>query len=541
MQRPFIALLSFLLISTTVSAQKFGITWGQAAKAEKDVSTEVLGGSSVGYYIKKVINKEIFIERYDASNKLAFSRQIELPDGLNLEGSAVENVSFFKGRFLVQVSTYDAKAKLRKEFLCTYDPNAASMGNPLEIDRMPAESKSKCPAMDMCLSADSSKILLTRLDPYQKDSTQKILMKVIDESLNFIWSARVPFSFVGRRTELKSITVTNNAEAYFLAKDRKSSGEGYNWILYSYTEKSKGFSPMGISLDSLTISDAALKFDIKNNLVCAGFYETAAGNGINGTFFYKWDPISKKILLNTTKKFDDKFMTGIMSQNKTEKENGLKDLIVRNILFQPDGSSIMIAEQYQVKETGGMTGAAGSSALKTITYNFNDMVVADFNADGSTKWISFVPKIQTCTQAGLAADVQAAGISGVSGTIYSYAAAGTEVAAGKNKVGPLSFLGFNYLISPTHLALFFNDESDNVPFTGKDELKKLDSKEYKLVVAVYAAINLKDGTIKRTQLYNSKDTESFMFSTSSRPVSNNKMIIYSSNFKEEKFGTVTLK
>jgi hypothetical protein len=171
-----------------------------------------------------------------------------------------------------------------------------------------------------------------------------------------------------------------------------------------------------VETEEMEIESLRLKLLDKGGMQLVGLSSTA-GRGVSGAFAITFDDSFEEIN-NISHEFETDFITTTWSnrqKKKQEKKNkkadrkGEKkpepvfyDYFIDYVLEKPDGSTIMLAEQYYVRvvTTTHRTANGGSYTTTTYYYYYNDIIVVNFNKDGEFEWKTLVEKKQTSVNDG---------------------------------------------------------------------------------------------------------------------------------------------
>ena len=127
----------------------------------------------------------------------------------------------------------------------------------------------------------------------------------------------------------------------------------------------------------------------RNTLVCLGFFAEKRNKKYNGIAYFQLEPSSLEF---TTRKFNP--FTEQLEIDKFGKEvnDGIKNLVFKNVSFTDDGSVIFNAEEYfvtrsvQANESGGR--------VRVERYHHNDILCAKLDREGDLVWSRNINKTE---------------------------------------------------------------------------------------------------------------------------------------------------
>lgn len=343
---------------------------------------------------------------------------------------ALNDIIGVNGQIILLVKATETKTKNAKLIAQKLSPEGKQMGDFYELDEvLSSENKGifqrkNSGDFDVIISPDKLSFAVVRFAAQEQDADKEIALKILDVDFKLKYGGNIKLPYKSDFYDVSKYRIGNSGEFYLLGKTWKTleteglSGKtktkvlrardgnpnfNYSFLLFNtQNSQSKEFQ---IDLKEQFISD--ITFDISesnNSLICVGFYSADRGGSIKGTFSLSIDLATRRINYSNQKDFSNEFLGLFVSARKAEKlmEGKYDDFELSNFrmddfIIKPDGSSILVAEQYFVSvTTQSYTDANGFiRTTNTYVYNYNDIIVIYMNAAGGIDWYAKVPKHQS--------------------------------------------------------------------------------------------------------------------------------------------------
>lgn len=423
MKKSKIILYSMLFISTIsfaqVKTEKAKVLWGSENEGKRNSTlSDIVGYDETGVFAIKnagIMGSTITLEHYD--KKMNLTKSVELESKFNDKVVDFEFIIHSNKNLYLFTSFKNQKLKQNFIFVQTVDKKTLEPNNDMKkVAEISYAEKSKYNAGDFNyrISRDSSKVLVYFNLPYDKGESEKFGYNVFDKNINQIWEKQITLPYNEELFEVGDYQVDNNGNVYLLGKlfndKRKSSVDGkpnYKQQLLSYSKNGIEFKDFPIEVDGKYLKDMKIAINEKGEIICAGFFSNVSKvykSSIGGTFFLKVDGISKKIIVQNFKDFDESFFNEDKSdepekkdeKKKDEKDENLelRDYNLDDIIIKDDGGIVLIAEQFYSKTYGTTT------TTNTTYYYYNSIIVVNMNAKGNIEWVKRIPKNQLATNDG---------------------------------------------------------------------------------------------------------------------------------------------
>lgn len=272
-------------------------------------------------------------------------------------------------------------------------------------------------------SIDSSKILITyRLLHKSKNdavSKEQVGFCVIDGKLNILDNNIITMPYTEKKMDNEDYEVDRNGNAFLLAKvygdgEKKTKEKGkpdYHYEVFRLQHGTKDdLKNIKLDTESKFITDILITEQSTGDIIIAGFYSnkkqtrgttfTSAVNSSDGVFLVKIDANGTPV--NYGKgyyEFPAEALKQFMSeraQKKLEKKEDkgeleAKDLVMRKVISNADGSMEILGEEYKMVTT---TSYNGRSTTTHTNYYYDDILDMRIDAKGEMVWTKKVPKRQ---------------------------------------------------------------------------------------------------------------------------------------------------
>lgn len=261
-------------------------------------------------------------------------------------------------------------------------------------------------------NSDSSKTLVTyRIRPETKSDKKNfdiLGLSVFDQELDLMWSHEVTMPYTEKKMNTLDFAPDKNGNAYIVAqifddnstKEKDKEGNPNYSIEIFKIDSSGKLIKNPVNIPDKFIQTLWVYENPKGFMVCAGFYnkgkETENADGI---MVLGLDNNGKQTNLNLYE-----IPVGILNQYRSAKsqrknlkknEDGaaeFTDLKLTEVIFNKDGSMLLIGEQVFSVTRTSYTGTSGHSSY--TQFYFNDILVTKVNSAGELAWMRKLPKQQ---------------------------------------------------------------------------------------------------------------------------------------------------
>lgn len=264
-------------------------------------------------------------------------------------------------------------------------------------------------------SYDNSRMLVTyRKKPEIKRDSKNydiIGLNVFDNNIEKQWNKEVKMPYTEKQMDAYDYSVNSLGDAYILAtvlnNETNDISKGkddvdYHIELLKYLAGTAELTTTTVTLADKFINDIWLFSSGNDNMVFTGFYNN--GKRINNADRILINHTDKNGKLLNSKNYEIPFeiinqYTRKAVTKKDDDDNDraeFKDIHITNMLVQDDGSTVLMGEQYYVRQHTSYNSATNTSTTY-YTYHYNDILVTKIDADGNLSWIRKLPKQQRGT------------------------------------------------------------------------------------------------------------------------------------------------
>ena len=498
------------------------VNWGPELNEKTDGDfVEIIGDNDKAVYQLMRFKKDLHIQKMDLNMKVQYHKALELE--IDKKDYSLEGIYVTQDRILVFSSFFDKKEDQNNLYVKVYNESDFSPKGRMEkIARIPADKARNSGSFGVRVSPDESKILVTIAQPYEKNVTKPLEMKVYTTDMEELWTKKIKVPEDYHVQEYKmdndgsvvavSIKYTEKQER----RERKREGKAtYDYHLLVYDKDSEQPDDHKIAVGDKFLQDLTVSLGKEGDIICGGLYGNKGSWSVRGTFFLKLDRKTQAIKHESFKEFSDDFITAYMTEKEEKKakkkadrkdeELELYEYDLDEIVRRDDGGAVMVLEQYYMYVTTYTysTGNGGTATRTVYHYIYNDVIAVNIDPEGNIEWAAKVPKRQHTTNDG--------------GYYSSYA---LEVKGDK-------------------IYLVFNDSGDNLFLKPGDKIKQFDLTGKDALVTI-ATID-DGGNVTREALFTPERREAILKPKDCAQLNNDQMLIYATRKKEYRFGLVSFK
>lgn len=438
---------TFVALNLTAQDQNFEgeIKWSELFEiTSKTLSPDIIGQDGESIYITRIIKGKRYMEKYSVTNlTLQASVLIELV--YNKNKLYLMDHFMFKGTPVFMTGYFDKKMRTSYTFIQTVDPGSLALSEPKKISEIYMMNAGK--SSFMLTQSQSLDLLSYKLNsgmeisengefafymtPEINSTTTEediaagnISIKgllfgedgeIIEESqfkipVNNFYTIRTKVSNEGEVYLLgyEMIIEENNDKGVF-QRDKIVLGDLHLLLIDFSTDEVLSTI---IDTEEKTIESITMDFNQAGGLSIGGLY-SSDGKGVAGSFIIGIDQ-AFDITTSTFTDFEDDFITSTWSEKKKENYDEKQDkgknvdepvfynYDVNHLISKPDGSSLMLAEQYYVRVVTHTHRGANGSTYTTTTYYYyyNNIIAVNYDADGNLAWKTIIEKYQVSANDG---------------------------------------------------------------------------------------------------------------------------------------------
>jgi hypothetical protein len=531
MKKSFLSFL-FLVILSSLMAQKAAVKWGP----ELDLDTKVyrfLGETANSFFVLSGHKDDLYLDRFNSATfKLELSKKLDAP---KLEGQEqdIESIIMLNGEFVLFTSLYSNKLNNFSVHSYTIDKDGVVSTDSKEILSLEAQSRREAGEVNFIVSNDSTRILVCHTAIFRKEKVQRLTMTVIDNKMATLTTAKVDFPIMegSDQFSLSNYSINNSGELFFLETKvtpaRKKEPMVITHTIISYGIDGQRKKDFPIELDGKRVDQLFFSFDVKENLLVSGFYETKSSSGIfnyygiSGTFFMSIDKESGQEKAKTFQEFDHDLLASCLTPKQMERSPMLpNDYVPREILQKDDGGVVSVYEEYSYSYSSGH-----GQAIE-VTY-YGNLLITNINPDGTIKWVKLVPKHQIFIQRKAEIGI---GIGGPGASL----SVGHMVNLKSDQTIYYSYL---LALKDDKIILVFNDDPANQEMKTSNETEMM--KKIKGAIPMMVTLT-EDGEMTKKTLFEATDFDIIIRPQIAFQSSDTRILIYGSKGDKDKFGVLTI-
>ncbi len=465
------------LLTTSLVAQDVEVTFGPVLKdPSKTYLNEMLGQSGDEIYFTRYERGRkggMFIEIYDSKLNLKSSHPIIKPN----DDLTYHKVFLIDGKLYAFLNFLDKKNDEVSLLATTLTKDGKLDNAMIELGKLEVKSRRSSGTFDVDTSSGSGgKTFLVFESPaYEKTENEKFNFLVYD--LNFKLKQKIVLTlpYLDKDFSVKDYILDAKGNIHLLAsvelksEEKERGKSNYEYRVLSYFTANDELKEYQIDMKQDYLSEIKMKVNTSGDLLLSGFYSDKGMYGMKGVFFVKIGVAQQKVVKQTVTEFSKDFLELFMSERRAEKGKELTNYYVDKIVPKEDGGIIMVSEYYRYYQTC-FTDQNGNTRC-TNHYNYDDIVVVNFDPEGKVIWWTKVPKRQHTVNDG--------------GYMSGYAMA----------------------VAGDKLFFIFNDNVANLEIT--DPLKYKNMSTPKKAVTTLVTLSEK-GEMTRSVLFNTKENKCIM-------------------------------
>lgn len=216
-------------------------------------------------------------------------------------------------------------------------------------------------------------------------------IKVFDDNFNKLWEKEFELSYKDKRFKLQEVKVSDNGEVFVLGKvypkKKKGKGKNYHYELFKIVENN--VSSIKISIEDHFVATLELELTQENKLSCIGFYSDINENKFKGVCSFILNTKNNNIENSTFSPFTEQFLKDKYGESK---DRELRNVKFKDVSYPEDGGMIITAEEFFLRATYVHNQFGG---YRSISYNFDDIIVIKLDRGGKLVWARNINKAQT--------------------------------------------------------------------------------------------------------------------------------------------------
>ncbi|RUA27989.1 MAG: hypothetical protein DSY76_04885 [Bacteroidetes bacterium] len=390
----------------TLNAQEIKIIKGEMIKSKMEI-LQIVGEIDKRVYTVFYAKKNYYLRTYNKD--LSVDKNVVIPMTYKDKKLEIHSLVMIMNH-LYSLGQFNNK-KTHKRYLLyqEHDPKTLKVIKKWQVlGEIPYEKRKRSGDFSFSYSENKKRVLIYHYLPYKKGSSQKIAFSVLDSSMNRLWHKEVTLPYTDELFAVKDFEVDDFGNVYVIGKKWKGKAVdivnhkinfSFNILRYSEDDDQVEYK---LALKDKYITQVKLAVDMQLNLICAGFYtNTKDLYSLGGSFLLKIEADGGDVVVSETKDFSTEFITSLLSKRKKEKAKKKKkkgktiempEYNLDNLVIRDDGGVLLVGERDYIR-THVYTDANGTHTV--YTYYSENIIVVNFNPDGTVKWMRRVPKSQS--------------------------------------------------------------------------------------------------------------------------------------------------
>ncbi|TYP74232.1 hypothetical protein BD809_10447 [Aquimarina intermedia] len=411
----FFCLLMFIVTSCMFSqkpilSEDFNFSMGEKYKRIKNMGTYFVASGQRMVAIKKG-RKDMTIQRFslqdlkeDVKKRQIIEDKGDFQSVMELDGKAVVFYTIKDKAYAQQISVTGVAAQkpiqlvTDKEnidrdfgFVSTYGFDAGGRINKFVFKK----------------SFDGSKVLVLFRVETGGEKADKIGVAIYNADLSLLWKRKITLPYPSEHMLNEDFAIDDDGNFYMTASifissssDKDKLKSNFRTEVFKIGEEDKEFTKSKIDLGVNLVQDAVITKDITGLVRVSGFYSnTSSQDEINGVFSGRLS--EEGVFGNIIKAdFPNEKLVELAAQRETRVNEGtqkgddkkdFENIKVNDIIFNPDGSFVVLGEQRYVTS---QTTSSSSGSRTTYRYYYRDILSFKVSASSQMVWMHKLPKYQ---------------------------------------------------------------------------------------------------------------------------------------------------
>lgn len=496
MKRKFFTVLA-ALITFSVSAQTYRITWGEEIKLKKGTADlDIVAADNTGLFFtetrRKMTGYFVIGATYGNAIKLMkldknFGEVFDKEYKKELKGLEYHSFQPLENDLYMFASDYEKKSRQFKILGAKVDKNSGDIpGDFMELGSYELESKRDDCEMKVS-PVQNGKAFLMVSNISGKDRVS-LGISVLDKSFKKKENTVISLSFNPDHYQLQDVQYTKSNKIVLLGKEYEEAQYGKKkrkrlvfkqYVLGIYNMNGGKEKEVVINSDDRYVISGKLIETPAGEMLLAGFYSNAAKkDDLNGFFINKVDPEKGEMTLSSFKEInagmlgksfedeadeDDEIKANKKQAQKAKAEDDEEEFpnkfIIKSVDINPTDNSIVITSEVSRYSYYFFTDSYYNNTTRTWTrstthvhrFTNQDLLIINADKDGNIKWLNALPKSQL-------EEIRTSNNTSGNGIFFGGNDQGSYFAA----AGGMPFYSsYSSLINNNKLVIIMNDHTSN--------------------------------------------------------------------------------
>ncbi|HRE39244.1 MAG TPA: hypothetical protein PK092_12435 [Chitinophagaceae bacterium] len=496
MKRQFFTVLA-ALITFSVSAQTYRITWGEEIKLKKGTADlDIVAADNTGLFFtetrRKMTGYFVIGATYGNAIKLMkldknFGEVFDKEYKKELKGLEYHSFQPLENDLYMFASDYEKKSRQFKILGAKVDKNSGDIpGDFVELGSYELESKRDDYEMKVS-PVQNGKAFLMVSNISGKDRVS-LGISILDKSFKKKENTVINLSFNPDHYQLQDVQYTKSNKIVLLGKEYEEAQYGKKkrkrlvfkqYVLGIYNMNGGKEKEVVINSDDRYVISGKLIETPAGEMLLAGFYSNVAKkDDLNGFFINKVDPEKGEMTLSSFKEInagmlgksfedeadeDDEIKANKKQAQKAKAEDDEEEFpnkfIIKSVDINPTDNSIVITSEVSRYSYYFFTDSYYNNTTRTWTrstthvhrFTNQDILIINADKDGSIKWLNALPKSQL-------EEIRTSNNTSGNGIFFGGNDQGSYFAA----AGGMPFYSsYSSLINNNKLVIIMNDHTSN--------------------------------------------------------------------------------
>ena len=395
LKRISIIILLCLCLSAT---QAQSVEWSNPQKIKSKTGySQIVGESTSGIYVLRckdnAFSKDVIIEKYKSN----LAQELSIPMPVNING-ILERVLLFDNTLYVFISAKNTVSNNIDLLLQKLDENLKPIGTAQVIISTNSDEIDNKTHFYIKHSSEKKFIGVMFLSIGKEKNSSNLNLFSFNLNMQQQYGKRYDVPYSIDDIFITSYDMSNEGDSYLLIDypkpgTKKRASDPRSFFLYTYflgmdkmLEYEVGQADAFIEEIGMCLNNYSKKISI------AGFYSADNSKKIAGYFYYVLDLATNEL---TTKRFENLPIDFISKRYNSKSNDDLSDLYIRKMVARSDGGCLLLAEKYYLSKQTYTYYVNGFPQTNSRTvYNYDDVQIISFNADGSLQFNNTISKSQ---------------------------------------------------------------------------------------------------------------------------------------------------
>jgi hypothetical protein len=427
MYRKFLFLLFLEFFSNQLFSQKdeslFKLTQGLEHSTKTLAIQQLIGSIDDDFILVQSYESKLYLERWNGKGEILKSTSLN-----GLKHKEIKKLFLtgfiFSNKLYLRFTALDNNSKMSYGMIDEYDINTLefvrnvssdfrTIADLREINWFGTWSQQALAAnVGSGNISRSKKFMVDCLSRFDSmDSLQeKIILRVYDSNMALAWEKQFDIPYKSELFKIDRIIIDEEGNVHLMGincqDDKRTVNNGkpnFKYHVLSFIHNGSDVIDNIVDINGLAIQDATIVIGNDGHLMLCGFYCYNSLSSIDGSFFAVIDFYSQKIVSINENKFSQDFIKEGMKDVESidpkpkemkGKESSMENYFLDRCVAFPDGSFLMMAEQYYQIEVLTSDPEIPGLIKRTNYYSFDDVILIKINPVGETEWTKRVRKSQ---------------------------------------------------------------------------------------------------------------------------------------------------